>query len=34
MNILQSSEANIVKEIHQLKTRLDGLIGSLDVQGS
>ncbi|KAI0005149.1 hypothetical protein BJV74DRAFT_329297 [Russula compacta] len=33
-NIHESSEANIVKEIHQLKTRLDGLIGSLDVQRS
>ncbi len=28
--IFQSSETNIVKEIHELKTRLDALIRSLD----
>jgi hypothetical protein len=30
ITILQSSEANIVKEIHQLKARLDAVIASLD----
>jgi len=33
-NTQQSSEANIVKEIHEIKTRLDALIGSLDRQTS
>jgi len=33
-NMHESSEANIVKEIHQLKGRLDALIGSLEAQKS
>jgi len=33
-NIHESSEANIVKEIHQLKVRLDALVGSLEAQKS
>jgi len=33
-NTCESSEANIVNEIHEIKTRLDALIGSLDRQTS
>ncbi len=32
--IIQSGEANIVKEIHELKTQLDALIRSLDAKKS